>query len=256
MAGFSMCRGCRAEYDDPGDRRFHAQPNACPACGPRVSWRDAQGAPGADGDDALDAAVAALASGAIVGVKGIGGFHLAVRADDEDRVAELRRRKARDDKPFAVMVADVTAADAVGMLDDRARAVLTSPARPIVIVPRRDVGTIAPSVAPGSPDLGVFLPYSPLHHLLVRGVGAPLVMTSGNRSDDPIAHDDADAVARLGPLVDGLPHPRPPHPHPLRRLGGAGDPAPRAGAPAVARLRARTAPAPRRGLARGAGGRG
>jgi hydrogenase maturation protein HypF len=212
MAGFAMCARCRAEYDDPGDRRFHAQPNACPDCGPRASWRDAQGVPRADGDDALDAAVAALASGAIVGVKGIGGFHLAVRADDEDRVAELRRRKARDDKPFALMVADVTAADAVGVLDDRARAVLTSPARPIVIAPRRDVGTIAPSVAPGSPDLGVFLPYSPLHHLLVRGVGAPLVMTSGNRSDDPIAHDDADAVARLGPLVDAfLTHDRPIH---------------------------------------------
>ena len=213
MAGFSMCARCRAEYDDPGDRRFHAQPNACPDCGPRASWRDAQGVPRADGDAALDAAVAALASGAIVGVKGIGGFHLAVRADDEDArrrapaAQGTRRQAVRGDGGRRRLPPTRSGCSTTG----RGR-VLTSPARPIVIVPRRDVGTIAPSVAPGSPDLGVFLPYSPLHHLLVRGVGAPLVMTSGNRSDDPIAHDDADAVARLGPLVDAfLTHDRPIH---------------------------------------------
>ena len=212
MAGFAMCPSCRAEYDDPADRRFHAQPNACPACGPRVAWRDPAGTPRATGDDALDAAVAALSAGAIVGVKGIGGYHLAVTAVDERAVSELRLRKARDDKPFAVLVRDLDSARALCDLDRRAIEALTSRQRPIVICPRRIGGPIAPSVAPGAPDLGVFLPYSPLHHLLARGVGVPLVMTSGNRSDDPIAHADDDAVARLGALVDAfLTHDRPIH---------------------------------------------
>ena len=212
MAGFTMCAACRAEYDDPADRRFHAQPNACPVCGPVLAWRDADGAARAGGVDALDAAISALAGGAIVGVKGIGGYHLAVDAADEGAVRELRRRKARDDKPFAVMVPDLTMAGALGALDDRAVTALASPRRPIVICARRLDVPVAPSVAPGSPDLGVFLPYSPLHHLLLRGTDRPLVMTSGNHSDDPIAHTDDDAIHRLGGLVDGfLTHDRPIH---------------------------------------------
>jgi hydrogenase maturation protein HypF len=210
MAGFTMCASCQAEYDDPADRRFHAQPNACPVCGPRLRWTVTGAAPVdgdagvVEGDAALDAAIAALRAGQIVAVKGIGGYHLAVDATDDDAVAELRRRKARDDKPFAVMVADLAAARALCTLGDTAAAALTSPGRPIVIAPRVGGARVAAAVAPGSPDLGVLLTYSPLHHLLLAGAGRPLVMTSGNLSDEPIAHDDDDALARLAPLVDGL----------------------------------------------------
>ena len=206
MAGFTMCPACQAEYDDPLDRRFHAQPNACPRCGPQLSWsRPAEGhGPASRGDVALDAAVEALRGGEIVAVKGIGGFHLAVDATDEAAVAELRRRKARDDKPFAVMVPDLEAAAELCALSDAAVAALTSIGRPIVLAPRRPGAPVAPSVAPGLPDLGLLLPYSPLHHLLLAGVGRPLVMTSGNLSDEPIAHTDDDARTRLAGLVDGV----------------------------------------------------
>jgi hydrogenase maturation protein HypF len=212
MAGFTMCAECRREYDDPADRRFHAQPTAGPACGPRLAWRSPDGTALAGGDDALDAAVAALRSGAVVAVKGVGGYHLAVDATDGRAVGELRRRKARDDKPFAVMVADVDGARAVVHLDAAAEAALASPRRPIVLAPARPGAALAGGVAPGLAEVGVFLPYSPLHHLLVRGVGRPIVLTSGNVSDEPIAHEDDDAVARLGPMVDGLlTHDRPIH---------------------------------------------
>lgn len=224
MAGFTMCRACQREYDDPADRRFHAQPNACPSCGPSLTYCDPSGAALAHRTDALDASVAALAAGAILAVKGVGGFHLAVDATQPRAVSELRRRKARDDKPFAVMVADMTMARALVQIEDKAaQTVLSSPARPIVIAPRR-VGEapitsggapspiIAPAVAPGLPELGLMLPYSPLHHLLLARMRRPIVMTSGNLSDDPIAYTDDDAIARLGPLVDGiLTHDRPIH---------------------------------------------
>ncbi|CAN5685889.1 carbamoyltransferase HypF [soil metagenome] len=212
MAGFTMCATCQREYDDPGDRRFHAQPNACPTCGPQLTWRRPDGAARAEGESALDAAAAALRSGAVVAVKGVGGYHLAVDAGDAAAVADLRRRKARDDKPFAVMAVDLVGARALGHLDAAAEAALPDPRRPIVLVPRRADAPVAEGVAPGLPELGLLLPYSPLHHLLLGEVGRPLVMTSGNRSDEPIAHDDDDAVARLGPLVDGLlTHDRPIH---------------------------------------------
>ncbi len=206
MAGFTMCPGCQTEFDDPSDRRFHAQPNACPACGPQLSWTrlgDGGGAT-ARGDAALAAAVDALRGGGIVGVKGIGGFHLAVDATDEAAVGELRRRKARDDKPFAVMVPNLEAARELCVLNDAAVAALTSIGRPIVLAPRRPGAPVARSVAPGLPDLGLLLPYSPLHHLLLAGVGRTLVMTSGNLSDEPIAHTDDDARDRLAGLVDGV----------------------------------------------------
>jgi hydrogenase maturation protein HypF len=206
MAGFAMCPQCQAEYADPSNRRFHAQPNACPVCGPQLRWNDRRG------DDALVGACDALRAGAIVAVKGIGGFHLAVDATNAVAVGELRRRKHRDDKPFAVMVADVASAHALCELDAAAVAALCSTARPVVLAPRRDDAPIAAGVAPGVADLGVILPYTPLHHLLLADLARPLVMTSGNLSDDPIAYDDADAAARLAGLVDGiLGHDRPIH---------------------------------------------
>ncbi len=212
MAGFTMCPACRREYEDPSDRRFHAQPNACPACGPRVAWRSPNGIVRAEGDAGLTAAAAALAGGAIVALKGVGGYHLAVDATDEGAVVELRRRKVRDDKPFAVMVADLGAARSLGHLDEASEVALADPGRPIVLVPRRGDAPTAAAVAPDLPELGLLLPYSPLHHLLLAAVDRPLVMTSGNISDEPIAHTDDDAVARLGPMVDGLlTHDRPIH---------------------------------------------
>jgi hydrogenase maturation protein HypF len=203
MARFTMCPDCHREYEDARDRRFHAEPNACPRCGPQLQWWDRNG--GADRRaGALSAAIACLRTGGIVGVKGLGGYHLAVDAGDEHAVAELRRRKARDDKPFAVMVADVDTARALCALDSVAEAALISPRRPIVLAPRRADAPVASGVAPGLPELGVLLPYTPLHHLLLAGMGRPLVMTSGNRSDEPIAHDDDDAHTRLRDLVDGM----------------------------------------------------
>jgi hydrogenase maturation protein HypF len=212
MAGFVMCDACQAEYDDPASRRFHAQPNACPACGPRLSWRRPDGEAVAEGEEALSAAVDALRRGRLVAVKGIGGYHLAVDATDEQSVRRLRRRKARDDKPFALMVRDLDQARQLCALDEEGEEALTSRRRPIVLAPRRPGAAVADAVAPGLPELGLMLPYSPLHHLLLAGVGRPLVMTSGNLSDDPIAYEEDDALARLGPLVDGLlTHDRPIH---------------------------------------------
>ena len=212
MAGFVMCSACQHEYDDPGDRRFHAQPNACPACGPRVWWCDATGQRLADAHAAVRAAVGALRDGAVIAVKGVGGYHLAADACSASAVGELRRRKHRDDKPFAVMAPDLVGAHQLCELDPIAVSLLTSARRPIVLAARRPSSTVVDAVAPGLAELGVMLPYSPLHHLLLDGVGRPLVMTSGNLTDEPIAHEDDDAVARLGPLTDGLlGHDRPIH---------------------------------------------
>jgi hydrogenase maturation protein HypF len=204
MAGFAMCAACRAEYDDPADRRFHAQPNACPECGPTVRLGDARG------DAALCAAADALLGGAIAAVKGLGGFHLACRADDERAVAALRARKQREDKPFALMAADVDAARRLVALGTEEEALLCGAERPIVLAPRLADAAVARSVAPGAPELGVMLPYSPLHHLLLADTGVPLVMTSGNLSDEPIAFADDDALERLAAIADRfLLHDRP-----------------------------------------------
>ena len=210
MAGFTMCEACRAEYNDPADRRFHAQPNACPACGP-CAWlvRDgrAQGGPAA-----IDEAVRLLSAGAIVAVKGIGGYHLACRAGDADAVARLRARKHREAKPFALMARDVDAARALVVLGEEEVALLCSPARPIVLAERLVDANVAAAVAPGARELGVMLPYSPLHHLLLAGAGCPLVLTSGNVADEPIAFRDDDALARLHGIADAfLLHDRPVH---------------------------------------------
>jgi hydrogenase maturation protein HypF len=206
MAGFVMCSRCGAEYDDPADRRFHAQPNACPECGPTVRFGEAAG------EDALAAAVSALREGNVVAVKGLGGYHLACRADDEAAVAALRARKHREDKPFALMAPDLEAARALVDLGRQEEAFLLGRERPIVLAPRRAGAAVAAAVAPRSSDLGVMLPYSPLHHLLLADVGAVLVMTSGNVSDEPIAYTDDDARQRLAGIADGfLTHDRPIH---------------------------------------------
>ncbi|MGH2891623.1 MAG: Sua5/YciO/YrdC/YwlC family protein, partial [Solirubrobacteraceae bacterium] len=211
MAGFAMCAACLVEYQDPADRRFHAQPNACPVCGPRVSLVSARGA-GATGSerDPVAAAAVALRAGAILAVKGIGGYHLACRADNEAAVAALRARKHREDKPFALMVADVADAGRLVELGGPERALLEAHERPIVLAPRRRDAPVAGAVAPGAPELGVMLPYSPLHHLLLADARVPLVMTSGNVSDEPIAYGDEDARDRLAAIADlFLVHDRP-----------------------------------------------
>jgi len=202
MSGFAMCDRCAAEYHDPADRRFHAQPVCCPACGPRLALLDFTGKP--IRDEALDAAAVLLRQGAIVAVKGLGGYHLATDATSERAVAALRARKHREDKPFAIMTADLAAARRLCLTDDASAALLTSQARPIVLLPRLPDAAVAPSVAPGNRQLGVMLPYTPLHHLLLAAAGRPLVLTSGNVSDEPIAYHDGDALERLSGIADAF----------------------------------------------------
>ena len=209
MAGFALCPECRREYEDPGDRRFHAQPNACPVCGPRLEWH-AAGGDGADSQPAVVAAAEALAEGRIVAVKGVGGFQLLVDARNEDAVARLRERKQREEKPFALMVPDLEAARRWCRVSAAEAALLASPAAPIVLLEPSGEPGLAAGVARSSPFLGIMLPYSPLHHLLLRGFPHPVVATSGNRSDEPIATDDDEAAARLGGIADAfLGHDRP-----------------------------------------------
>ena len=208
MAAFEMCAACLSEYEDPGDRRFHAQPNACADCGPRARLT----APGGPGSDPVAAAAELLLGGSIVAVKGLGGYHLACRADDEATVSALRSRKHREDRPFALMAPDLGAARELVELSAVAEALLEGPERPIVIARAVAGAPVAPSVAPRTRDLGVMLPYSPLHHLLLADTAVPLVMTSGNVSDEPIAFGDEDARRRLGGIADAfLAHDRPIH---------------------------------------------
>jgi hydrogenase maturation protein HypF len=242
MAGFPMCGQCAAEYHDPGNRRFHAQPTCCPACGPRLTLLDRTGKPLSDpalsdpalsdpaladpaladpalsdpaladpalsdpalAGEALDGAAALLRQGAIVAVKGLGGYHLAADATCEPAVAALRARKHREDKPFAVMTADLAAARQLCQVSDAEAALLTSQARPIVLLTRLPKAAVALSAAPGNRQLGVMLPYTPLHHLLLAAAGRPLVLTSGNVSDVPIAYHDGDALDRLSGIADAF----------------------------------------------------
>jgi hydrogenase maturation protein HypF len=202
MASFAMCPACEAEYHDPADRRFHAQPTCCPACGPRLTLRDQAGNP-LPGDP-LTHAAGLLKAGQILAVKGLGGYHLAVDAACDQGAATLRARKHREDKPFAVLVADLAQARDLVQVDEAAAALLTAPVRPIVLLPRHHDAAVARATAPGNRSLGVMLPYTPLHHLLVRQVARPIVLTSGNVSDEPIAYRDDDALARLAPIADAF----------------------------------------------------
>ena len=211
MAAFAMCADCRREYDDPRDRRFHAQPTCCPRCGPSLRVLDARALP-VDAPAPVAYAARALLEGRIGAIKGLGGYHLACDARSERAVVALRARKSREEKPFAMMVADLAAAEALAHVSGAERELLLSPARPIVLLRRLAGAPVAPSVAPRDPLLGIMLPYTPLHHLLLRETRAPLVMTSGNRSDEPIAHEDADAFDRLQGIADFfLAHDRPIH---------------------------------------------
>jgi len=218
MSAFAMCARCAAEYHDPADRRFHAQPIACPDCGPSLCFRSPAGR--MDGSDAaLAATQRALWAGAVVAIKGIGGYHLACVVDDATAVGALRARKARGAKPFAMLVRDLDVARGYAHVDDAEAAVLSSPARPIVLLRRRAGAPVAHAVAPGSPLLGLMLPYSPIHHLLLAPVPGhtqrvpdALVLTSANRSDEPICFTDDDAAERLSVLCDAvLDHNRPIH---------------------------------------------
>ncbi len=216
MAGFTMCPNCAREYRDPGNRRFHAEPTCCPGCGPALALLGPGGSTlEGPAQGAIAAAAELLRGGAILAVKGLGGYHLAVDATSEKAAAALRERKHREDKPFAVMVAGVAAARELCEVDETAARMLSSARRPIVLLPRppggglrgagrADAGTgpIAAAVAPGNRQLGVMLPYTPLHYLLLQAVAGPMVLTSGNVSDEPIAYRDDDAFGRLGAIAD------------------------------------------------------
>lgn len=205
MRVFPMCQACEREYHDPLDRRFHAQPTACPACGPRLRYRTGADDPNERwDDDALAATVAALRGGKVVAIKGLGGYHLACDARNAAAVRAMRERKYRKEKPFAVMARDVAVLERHVALDDAARALLAGAERPIVLAPKR--GEALPDeLAPDNAALGVMLPYTPVQHLLFDD-GAPdlLVMTSANRSSEPIAYRDDEALERLAGLADAF----------------------------------------------------
>ena len=216
MSGFKMCPACQAEYDDPLNRRFHAQPNACPVCGPQVRLV-------ADDStlvrlasiglrDDMERVAALLKEGAIVAIKGVGGFHLVCDATNREAVARLRERKARPDKPFAVMVGSLEEVAAHCEISADEAALLSNVSAPIVLLYRHPGSDIAPNVSPNNPMLGMMLPYTPLHHILLHDVGRPLVMTSGNLSEMPVIADNEEAQEKLSPIVDAfLLHNRPIH---------------------------------------------
>ena len=213
MQAFTMCPLCQQEYDDPLNRRFHAQPNACPVCGPRLELWDADGRVLAEEDAAARTAVEEILSGAIVAVKGIGGFHLLALAGDPRIVRLLRERKHREEKPFAVMVPSLDQARLLCSISPLEERLLSTPESPIVLLRRRKDGErslVCDAVAPGNPALGLLLPYSPLHHVILRDAGVPLIATSGNISDEPICIDEREALVRLRGIADRfLVHNRP-----------------------------------------------
>ena len=204
MAAFTMCPSCQREYDSPADRRFHAQPNACPVCGPRV-WLEASDGRQIETDNPIATASALLKEGNILAIKGIGGFHLAADASSEGAVASLRQRKRRQAKPFALMARDMAVIRRYCEVNEQESALLQGPSAPIVLLRRRvEASTLPEAIAPGQSLLGFMLPYSPLHHLLLESFETPLVMTSGNLTDEPQAIANADARQRLGTIEDYL----------------------------------------------------
>ena len=198
MAAFAMCQACAAEYANPSDRRFHAEPVACPECGPEL-FLDGKPAP-----DGLARAAEMLTDGKVVAIKGLGGYHLACDARNAEAVETLRARKGRGLKPFAIMVRDLAEASRVAEVSDRAAALLTSPESPVVILPTKDGGGLAEGLAPRQHTVGLMLPYTPLHQLLLEQSPPSLVMTSGNLAEEPIEHRDAEAKRKLGPIADHL----------------------------------------------------
>jgi hydrogenase maturation protein HypF len=235
MKSFTMCPACRAEYENPADRRFHAQPIACPRCGPHLELVDPQGRRRAGEQSALEAAVQALLTGRILALKGLGGFQILVDATNADAIDRLRARKRRPHRPFAIMCCALDEVRRHCRVSPDEAQVLTSPQSPIVLLLRSDnlsISTLHPSfplpdvLAPGNPHLGVMLPYTPLHHLLLHFMSRPVVCTSGNLSEEPMAIDNAEALERLGPMVDLLLwHDRPivrPVDDSVVRLGPAG----------------------------------
>lgn len=202
MRSFPLCPDCAGEYENPADRRFHAEPIACPRCGPTLYLTDPSGALLAE--DPLPGAVNRLLAGEVLAIKGLGGFHLACDASSPEAVRRLRSRKRRDDKPFALMAPGMADVHRICLVDAQEAGLLASAARPIVLLKQKAPSPIAPLVAPGSRELGVMLPYTPLHHLLLRKLARPLVMTSGNLTDEPIAHQDEDARKRLSGIADAF----------------------------------------------------
>ena len=205
MKSFEMCADCRAEYEDPQNRRFHAQPNACPACGPELELWDPAGKVLSRRDDALLAAVDAVRTGKIVAIKGLGGFHLVADARSARSVENLRLRKHREEKPFALMCSSLDQIRQICAVSDLEARLLTSPESPIVLLQRADghgSPSIAENLAPHNPYLGVMLPYTPLHHLFMKEIQFPIIATSGNLSDEPICTDEREALARLAGIAD------------------------------------------------------
>lgn len=205
MRAFAQCPECLAEYQAPGNRRHHSETNSCPVCGPRLWFTNPRGlALGIGAEEAIEAAASLLLSGGVLAVRGLGGFHLACDATSDAAVALLRARKHREAKPLAVMVRTVDEARALVALSPEEEQLLTSVERPIVLAERLATSTLAPGIAPGLGHAGVVLAYTPLHHLLLLATGRPLVMTSGNRSEEPIAIGNAEALQRLGAIADGF----------------------------------------------------
>ncbi len=210
MKKFEMCPECKTEYENPLDRRFHAQPNACPKCGPRLKWTGARGTAGEQDNLALERAIAAIKQGEVVAVKGLGGFHLLARASSPGAVQKLREGKNRPAKPLALMYPSREAIEEDCQLNEKEKELLNSPQAPIVLLEKKEEISVAKSVAPGVADLGVMLPYTPLHYLLLEGLNFPVVATSGNISGEPICLDNDEAIEKLGHFVAGfLLHDRP-----------------------------------------------
>ena len=203
MKRFAMCPSCDREYHDPSDRRFHAQPNACPRCGPRLELWDANGTTLGREEEALVRAIEIVRNGQVLALKGVGGFQLMVDARQPNAVQRLRDRKRREEKPFALMYPSFDLVRQDCNVSDLEARLLLAPEAPIVLLRRKSSKSLlAPAVAPASPSLGVMLPYSPLHHLLMRDFGTPVIATSGNLSDEPICIDEHEAVNRLNGIAD------------------------------------------------------